>query len=163
MTERPQHDDDLAHIELRDVSLRLRVFGDAVPSLKQSVVDRLFRRPFRWRLYLDYAGGPVTDLLPHSFSPVAHILGLKMPAEAVATGGIFRYNTPEREVPDTHHLHLGLGHLEEAFTWLDKAVTVGDPLATLLTLPFMDPLRGDPRFQKIRDRVGIGVSSAATR
>ena len=60
-------------------------------------------------------------------------------------------------------VHLGLGHLEEAFTWLDKAVTVGDPLATLLTLPFMDPLRGDPRFQKIRERVGIGVSSATTR
>jgi ABC-type polysaccharide/polyol phosphate transport system ATPase subunit len=40
-------DDGLARIELSDVSLRLRVFGDTVPSLKQSVVNRMFRRPFR--------------------------------------------------------------------------------------------------------------------
>lgn len=59
-------------------------------------------------------------------------------------------------------VHLGLGQNEEAFTWLDEAATVGDPLTTLLTLPFMDPLRGDPRFQTIRHRVGIGGSSAAS-
>jgi ABC-type polysaccharide/polyol phosphate transport system ATPase subunit len=40
-------DDGLARIELNDVSLRLRVFGDTVPSLKQSVVNKVFRRPFR--------------------------------------------------------------------------------------------------------------------
>ena len=57
-------------------------------------------------------------------------------------------------------VHLGLGQIEEAFTWLDEPATVGDPLTTLLTLPFMDPLRDDPRFQEIRDRVGIGGSSA---
>ena len=57
-------------------------------------------------------------------------------------------------------VHLGLAQIEEAFTWLDEAATVGDPLTTLLTLPFMDPLRGDLRFQQIRDRVGIGGSSA---
>jgi serine/threonine-protein kinase len=52
-------------------------------------------------------------------------------------------------------VHLGLGHVEEAFKWLDKAVTAGDPPTALLTLPFMDPLRDNPRFQQIRDRVGI--------
>jgi len=59
-------------------------------------------RYFRWRMYEDYAGGPVTDLYPHSFTPVAHMLGVTFPSMVVATGGIFRY--PEREVPDTFNM-----------------------------------------------------------
>lgn len=59
-------------------------------------------RFFRWRMYLDYAGGPVTDLFPHALTPVVDILGVGMPDAATATGGIFRY--PEREVPDTFNM-----------------------------------------------------------
>jgi predicted dehydrogenase len=59
-------------------------------------------RYFRWRMYEDYAGGPVTDLFPHSFTPVAYILGVKFPCKVVATGGMFRYT--EREIPDTFNM-----------------------------------------------------------
>lgn len=59
-------------------------------------------RFFRWRMYEDYAGGPCTDLFPHSLTPVTHILGAGMPSCAVATGGKFRYE--EREVPDTFNM-----------------------------------------------------------
>jgi len=56
-------------------------------------------RYFRWRMYEDYAGGPCTDLYPHSLTPVAYMLGVKFPSMVAATGGKFRYK--EREVPDT--------------------------------------------------------------
>jgi predicted dehydrogenase len=59
-------------------------------------------RFFRWRMYEDYAGGPVTDLFPHSFTPVAYMLGVTFPSMVVATGGMFRYT--EREVPDTFNM-----------------------------------------------------------
>jgi predicted dehydrogenase len=59
-------------------------------------------RFFRWRMYEDYAGGPVTDLYPHTLTPVVSMLGLTFPSLAVATGGKFRYQ--EREVPDTFSL-----------------------------------------------------------
>ena len=59
-------------------------------------------RFFRWRMYEDYAGGPVTDLYPHSLTPVLDILGVTCPSSVVATGGKFRYE--EREVPDTFNL-----------------------------------------------------------
>jgi len=59
-------------------------------------------RYFRWRMYEDYAGGPCTDLFPHSYTPVADILGLTFPSRVVATGGMFRYT--EREVPDTFNM-----------------------------------------------------------
>jgi predicted dehydrogenase len=58
-------------------------------------------RYFRWRMYEDYAGGPSTDLFPHSLTPVIDILGVKMPDCVVATGGKFRYE--EREIPDTYN------------------------------------------------------------
>jgi predicted dehydrogenase len=58
-------------------------------------------RFFRWRMYEDYAGGPSTDLFPHSLTPVVSILGVGMPSAVVATGGKFRYE--EREIPDTYN------------------------------------------------------------
>jgi len=59
-------------------------------------------RFFRWRMYEDYAGGPSTDLFPHSLTPVVHMLGVTMPSTVVATGGKFRYE--EREIPDTFNM-----------------------------------------------------------
>ena len=59
-------------------------------------------RFFRWRMYEDYSGGPVTDLFPHVLTPVAHMLGVTFPGTVVATGGKFRYD--EREVPDTFNM-----------------------------------------------------------
>jgi len=59
-------------------------------------------RYFRWRMYEDYAGGPSTDLFPHSLTPVVYMLGVGMPSMAVAAGGKFRYE--EREVPDTFNM-----------------------------------------------------------
>jgi len=59
-------------------------------------------RFFRWRMYEDYAGGPSTDLFPHSLTPTLFMLGVTMPTTAVATGGKFRYQ--EREVPDTFNM-----------------------------------------------------------
>jgi predicted dehydrogenase len=79
-------------------------------------------RYFRWRMYEDYSGGPVTDLFPHSLTPVAYILGLGMPDRVVGTGGIFRYNLEtvpddprgvEREVPDTFNM---LADYDESLT-----------------------------------------------
>jgi len=64
------------------------------------------QRFFSWRKYLDYAGGPCTDLLPHLFTPFASALGLKFPSRAVASGGIFKYTTYDREVPDTFNMCL---------------------------------------------------------
>jgi predicted dehydrogenase len=65
-------------------------------------VDRFFS----WRKYLDYAGGPCTDLFPHVFTPFVSTLGVKIPSLAVASGGIFKYTTYDREVPDTFNMCL---------------------------------------------------------
>lgn len=74
--------------------------GDA-PKVPFSV-----QRFFSWRKYLDYAGGPCTDLLPHLFTPFVSAIGLKFPTRAVGSGGIFKYTTYDREVPDTFNMCL---------------------------------------------------------
>jgi predicted dehydrogenase len=63
-------------------------------------------RFFSWRKYLDYAGGPCTDLFPHVLTPFVSALNLNYPSLAVASGGIFKYNSYDREVPDTFNMSL---------------------------------------------------------
>ncbi len=64
------------------------------------------QRFFSWRKYLDYAGGPCTDLFPHVLTPMVSALGLSYPSLAVASGGIFKYTTYDREVPDTFNMSV---------------------------------------------------------
>jgi predicted dehydrogenase len=68
-----------------------RFLGDA-PK-----VDFNVSRFFQWRMYWDYAGGPATDLLVHTFTPVFCILQLDYPERVFGGGGTFEYS---REVPD---------------------------------------------------------------
>jgi len=62
------------------------------------------RRFFSWRMFLDYAGGPCTDLFPHVFTPFVSLFGLRFPSLVVASGGICKYDDYGREVPDTFNL-----------------------------------------------------------
>ena len=68
-----------------------RFLGDA-PKVAFSV-----SRFFQWRMFWDYAGGPATDLLVHTFTPVFCVLELGYPERVFGGGGTFEYN---REVPD---------------------------------------------------------------
>src|SRR4030042_1185168 len=62
-----------------------RFLGDA-PQVPFSV-----SRFFQWRLYWDYAGGPATDLLVHTFTPVFRVLDLGYPERVFGGGGTFQY------------------------------------------------------------------------
>jgi len=68
-----------------------RFLGDAPAT------DFTVSRFFQWRMFWDYAGGPATDLLVHTFTPIFCVLELDYPARVVGGGGTFEY---DREVPD---------------------------------------------------------------
>jgi predicted dehydrogenase len=91
------------HVDDPDVkpgkNLNWQAFLGDAPKRTFSV-DRFFR----WRLFEDYAGGPVTDLYPHCLTQVIDILGVDMPQSVVALGGIHRYDYELRNVPDTFNL-----------------------------------------------------------
>jgi predicted dehydrogenase len=57
-------------------------------------------RFFQWRMYMDYSGGPSTDLYPHPMTRLFKVLNVNFPSKVVAVGGKYVYNG-ERDVPDT--------------------------------------------------------------
>jgi len=68
-------------------------------------------------------------------------------AEAVAQGadaGLIGY------------IHAGLGDVDEAFEWLNRAIDENSPWVFHLKVdPFVDPLRSDPSFEQLLQRMGL--------
>ncbi len=54
--------------------------------------------------------------------------------------------------------HIALGETDEAFSWIERAHAERRGwLAYLRVEPIFDPLRGDPRFRDLLDRMGLAV------
>lgn len=79
-------------------------------------------RFFQWRMYLDYSGGPATDLYPHPLTRLLKALGAGLPKKVVAVGGKYFYNG-ERDVPDTFDLLI---EYPEGFTVAVLGTIVND-------------------------------------
>ncbi len=63
-----------------------------------------------------------------------------------------RYITPAALV----NIYIGLGQKDQAFIWLERAFQErSNYLAYLKVFPLMDPLRSDPRFADLVQRVGL--------
>jgi len=66
-------------------------------------VDFTVSRFFQWRLYWDYSGGPATDLLVHTYTPLFCLLDVDFPERVTGAGGRFQYDGL-REVPDQFNM-----------------------------------------------------------
>ncbi len=53
-------------------------------------------------------------------------------------------------------IHLGLGEIDAAFTWMDRAIDDRDPIIIpIKSYAFLDPLRADPRFAALLRRMNL--------
>lgn len=53
-------------------------------------------------------------------------------------------------------IHLGLGEIDEVFTWMERAIDERDPIIVpIKTYPFFDPLRGHPRFKALLHKMNL--------
>lgn len=53
-------------------------------------------------------------------------------------------------------IHLGLGEIDQVFTYLDHAIDDRDPIITpIKTNPILDPLRTDPRFAALLRKMNL--------
>ena len=53
-------------------------------------------------------------------------------------------------------LYLGMGEIDSAFEWLQKAAEARDPLLCYLKVgPIYDPIRDDPRYACLLQRIGL--------
>jgi hypothetical protein len=54
---------------------------------------------------------------------------------------------------------IGLGDYDRAFAWLDRGIDErSSVLVGLLVNPRYEPVRSDPRFQRLVKRVGLGTT-----
>jgi serine/threonine-protein kinase len=55
------------------------------------------------------------------------------------------------------HVHFGLGELDAAFEWFDRAVEERDQnMMMILSFAHLDPIRGDPRFAALLRKMKLG-------
>ncbi len=53
-------------------------------------------------------------------------------------------------------IHIGLGEVDQAFTWMERAIDDRDPIIVpIKTYPFLDPLRGDLRFHALLRKMNL--------
>ena len=60
-----------------------------------------------------------------------------------------------KSVPEVAWLLAALDQTDEAYEWLDKSLPDRPALRSLHLLPYLDPLRSDPRFHALQSRVGL--------
>jgi TolB-like protein len=53
-------------------------------------------------------------------------------------------------------IHLGLGDIDDAFTWMDRAIDARDHMMTpIKTYPFLDSIRRDPRYLELLRKMNL--------
>lgn len=53
-------------------------------------------------------------------------------------------------------IHLGLGEIDDAFVWMDRAIDARDPMMVpIKSYCFLDPLRPDPRFTALLRKMNL--------
>ena len=70
----------------------------------------------------------------------------------------FRAMAAQAYVPPTNFawIHLGLGEINEAFAWMDKAIDARDGMMTpIKSYWFLDPVRDDPRFAGLLRKMNL--------
>ncbi len=56
-------------------------------------------------------------------------------------------------------IHMGLGEMDEAMTWLERGVNRHQPFVVNLGVnPAYDPVRGESRFQALLERIGLDLT-----
>jgi tetratricopeptide (TPR) repeat protein len=103
--------------------------------------------------------------LPSIFGALGHIYGLAgRHAEAKAMMERLIELQPRRSVSPTCFalVHLGLGEREAALDQLERACSLRQlPITVINVHPVYDPLRSEPRFQALIERVGFAAAAKA--
>jgi TolB-like protein/Flp pilus assembly protein TadD len=128
-----------AHMILGQVFLGMRRFDESAAALRKAA---------------DLSGG---------FPLILGWLGLALglggrPVEARELLERLRAMAKERFVLPTSFawLHLGLGEIDEAFAWMERAANHNDEwIHPLKTYPFLDPIREDPRFGALLEKLSL--------
>jgi TolB-like protein/Flp pilus assembly protein TadD len=134
----PEH--QVAYMVLGHVYLGMQRFEESVPALRHAV--------------------ELSGEFPLMLGWLGLALGLgKYTEEARRALGRLRLVASERFVLPTSSawIHLGLGEIDDAFAWMQRAVDRNDGwIHALKSYPFLDPYRSDPRFAELLRKLSLG-------
>ena len=124
----------LLHVYLATAYLAKRMYPEALADLQKSVT-------------LSGAGAWETSLLAHTYGRMGRTQeGLALLPKVLAEGGSAAYNIALA--------YVGLGRTDDAFIWLNRAVdTRMGAFNEVNADPIFDPLRDDPRFAALLQRM----------
>jgi TolB-like protein/tetratricopeptide (TPR) repeat protein len=112
-----------------------------------------------YRRALEVSGGPASII-----GWLGLTLGLSgNTAEARALLKRLHAKAAQGYVPPTSYawIHLGLGEIDSAFKWLNRAVDECDQyMMPIKSYRFFDPIRADPRFQTLLRKMNLDVPPA---
>ena len=82
--------------------------------------------------------------------------GDRLRAEAIYEELVTRSANEYVSLVSLANVTAALGRIDEAFEWLDRAYEERDALLTWVSVaPHYDPLRDDPRFDALLERMGL--------
>ncbi len=128
-----------AHVLIGVVRCAERKFDEAVSELRKCV--ELSNRAPVWLGWLGLGLAQKGDI-----------------AEARALLAQLHAAADEKYIPASCFawIHLGLGELEQAFAWMNRAVDERDPMMTpIRSYPFFDPIQADPRFAALLRKMNL--------
>ena len=164
----------IIHADLGGVSLAARRYDEAIQQLRATLeVDPEFYWAHRWLgMALELKGdtqGAIAEykraielnddpstlaFLAHAYASIGHQEEARQLLAQLTEKAKTRYVQPYAFAL----VHLGLGEKDQALDWLEKAVQGAGAtfLNFIKTDAFFDPLRGDPRFEKVVQKVASG-------
>lgn len=125
-------------------------------AYQQKGMHREAQETFQKILALSPDSGAVLALLGHEYG----VSGNRPEAERILAR--LRELSTRRYVPAVYMalVYTGMGDKSQAFEWLEKAYAERcEYLVYLPTEPLADPLRGDPRFKRLLDQLGLPTAA----
>ena len=101
--------------------------------------------------------------LSGGLSQMVGLLGLDMARSGNAAGARLQLNRLQEALGHAYvsptslaWIHVGLGEIDDAFVWLARSIDEGDAfIMAIKTYPFLDPIRGDPRFLALLRKMNL--------
>jgi len=130
-----------AHLGLGTVYIQQHKYPEAIAELRLAQ-ERLGHNPF-----------PLSEL-----ARMYPVVGRAPEARAILRGFLEQSAAGSFSAKPIAKIYLALGDTEQALAWLEKAVSARDVYLYLKSDPIWDPLRADPRFNRLLQAARLTTS-----